>query len=408
MFPAESIKADFPILQRRFSFPSAKTNVLTYLDNAATSQKPQCVIQRIVDFYQSQNANVHRSIHYLGETATACLEESRTRVRRFIGAAQDAEIVFTHSCTEAINLVARAWGLKNLDSSSTILLTEMEHHSNLVPWQQLARQTGCRLEFVPVTPEGLLDLDRIDWKRSIRLVAATHMSNVLGTINDLPQIISRAHANGARVLVDGAQAAAHMPVDMQTLDCDFYAFSGHKMCGPTGVGVLYGKADLLEKMDPFLGGGNMIRKVGLNDSTWNDPPYKFEAGTPNIAGIVGFGEAIAYLQSIGLDRIQAHESDLTRYALERLESIEGIRLYGPHHGRGGIISFNLDGVHPHDVAQLVDREGVAIRAGHHCAQPLMHKLEVPATSRASFYLYNTRDDVDRLYDALIKAKEFFT
>jgi len=408
MFSAESIKADFPILQGQFPFPGAKTTSLTYLDNAATSQKPHCVIQRINHYYEGQNANVHRSIHYLGETATACLEESRRRVRAFIGAAQDAEIIFTHGCTEAINLVSRGWGLKHIDASSTILLTEMEHHSNLVPWQLLAERTGCRLEFIPVTPDGLLDLAHIQWKPSIKLVALTHMSNVLGTINDLPQIIAQAHANETLVLVDGAQGAAHLPVNVQTLDCDFYTFSGHKMCGPTGVGVLYGKMHLLEAMDPFLGGGNMIRKVALDRSTWNDLPSKFEAGTPNIAGIIGLGEAIDYLQGLGLDQIQAHETELTRYALDLLADIEGIHLYGPRHGRGGIISFNLDGVHPHDVAQLSDREGVAIRAGHHCAQPLMNKLKVPATARASFYLYNTREDIHQLHDALIKAKEFFS
>ena len=407
MFYAESIKADFPILQQKFPFPGAKTTSLTYLDNAATSQKPACVLKRIAHYYEHQNGNVHRSIHYLGETATACLEESRKRVKNFIGAAKEEEIIFTHGCTEAINLVARAWGVKNLDSSATILLTEMEHHSNLVPWQQLARQTGCRLEFIPVTDEGLLDLERIDWRSSIKLVAVTHRSNVLGTINDLSQIIAQAHAHEALVLVDGAQAAAHMSVDVHDLDCDFYAFSGHKMCGPTGVGVLYGKANVLEEMDPFLGGGNMIRKVEAEESTWNDLPYKFEAGTPNIAGIIGLGEAIEYLQRLGLDRIRAHESELTRYALERLEEIEGIHLYGPPHSRGGIISFNLGGVHPHDVAQLADREGVAIRAGHHCAHLLLHKLNVPATARASFSLYNTRGDIDRLYDALLTANEFF-
>lgn len=408
MFSAESIKADFPILQRQFPFPGAKTTSLTYLDNAATSQKPNCVIKRISDYYESQNANVHRSIHYLGETATACLEESRKRVRKFIGAVNDEEIIFTHGCTEAINLVARGWGLKNLDAAATILLTEMEHHSNLVPWQQVAQRTGCRLEFIPVTPDGLLDLDRIRWKPSIKLVALTHMSNVLGTINNLAPVIARAHANEAVVMVDGAQAAAHMPVDVHSLDCDFYAFSGHKMCGPTGVGVLYGKAHLLEAMDPFLGGGNMIRKVALDGSTWNDIPYKFEAGTPHIAGIIGLDAAIDYLQKVGLDHIQAHEAELTRCALEMLEGIEGIDLYGPPSGRGGIISFNLEGVHPHDVAQLLDREGVAIRAGHHCAQPLMKMLKVPATARASFYLYNTRADIHRLYDALIKANQFFS
>jgi cysteine desulfurase/selenocysteine lyase len=408
MLSAESIKGDFPILQREFPFPGARTTELTYLDNAATSQKPDCVIQRVNHYYEAQNGNVHRAIHHLGETATACVEASRKRVRAFVGAAQETEIIFTHGCTEAINLVARAWGLKHIDASSTILLTEMEHHSNLVPWQQLAQRTGCRLEYIPVTPDGRLDLEQIQWKPSIKLVAVTHMSNVLGTINDLPHIIARAHANKTVVLVDGAQGAAHMPVQVQNLDCDFYTFSGHKMCGPTGVGVLYGKAHLLEAMDPFLGGGNMIRKVGLDRSTWNDLPYKFEAGTPNIAGIIGLGEAIDYLQRVGLDRIQAHENELTRYALGMLEGFKGIQLYGPRNSRGGIISFNLDGVHPHDVAQLADREGVAIRAGHHCAQPLMNKLAVPATARASFYLYNTRADIDRLYDALIKAKEFFS
>lgn len=408
MFSAESIKADFPILQRQFPFPGAKTTSLTYLDNAATSQKPHCVIQRINHYYEGQNANVHRSIHFLGETATACFEESRKRVRTFIGAASDAEIIFTPGCTEAINLVARAWGLKNIDASSTILLTEMEHHSNLVPWQLLAKRTGCRLEFIPVTPEGFLNLDHIQWKPSIKLVALSHMSNVLGTINDLQQIIAQAHANETLVLVDGAQGAAHLPVNVQTLDCDFYTFSGHKMCGPTGVGVLYGKAHLLEAMDPFLGGGNMIRKVALDGSTWNDLPYKFEAGTPNMAGVIGLGEAIDYLQRLGLDQIHAHETELTQYALDLLGDVEGIHLYGPRHSRGGIISFNLDGVHAHDVAQLLDREGVAIRAGHHCAQPLMNKLGVSATARASVYLYNTRADIHRLHDALIKANEFFS
>ena len=408
MFSAESIKADFPILQRQFPFGGGENSPLTYLDNAATSQKPQSVIKRITSYYESQNGNVHRSIHHLGEIATACLEDSRKRVRNFINAETEDEVIFTHGCTEAINLVARAWGSNSVDASSTILLTEMEHHSNLVPWQQLSLLTGCRLEFIPVTAEGLLDLDHVHWNPSIKLVAVTHMSNVLGTVNDLQRIIAMAHANETLVLVDGAQGAAHMSVDVQTLDCDFYTFSGHKMCGPTGVGVLYGKAHLLEAMDPFLGGGNMIRKVRLDGTTWNDLPYKFEAGTPNIAGIIGLGEAIDYLQRIGLDQIYAHETELTQYALELLADIKGIDIYGPSHNRGGIISFNLDGVHPHDVAQLLDREGVAIRAGHHCAQPLMNKLKVAATARASFYLYNTRADIHRLYDALIKAKEFFS
>ncbi len=401
---AEKIRQDFPILQQQ-----VHGKRLVYLDNAATSQKPLAVIEAMRAYYAEYNANVHRAIHALGEKATEAYEEARKKVARFIGAESEKEIVFTKNASEAINLVAYSW-LNRLAPGDEVLITPMEHHSNLVPWQQLARRTGARLRYFNLTSDGRLDLSNVDEliNPKTQIVAFTHVSNVLGTVNPVREIVERAHAHGAIVLVDGAQSVPHMPVDVQSLGCDFLAFSGHKMCGPTGIGVLYGKAELLHEMDPFLYGGEMISKVSLEESTWNSIPHKFEAGTPNIAGAIGLGAAIDYLESIGMEAIQAHEQELTRYCVERLRAeLPGVTIYGPEDERTGLVCFNLANVHPHDLAQVLDQEGVAIRAGHHCAQPLMKWLGVSSTARASFYIYNTPEDVDVFIAALKKSEEFF-
>ncbi|MDP3723915.1 MAG: cysteine desulfurase [Candidatus Omnitrophota bacterium] len=401
------IRADFPILSR-----TVHGKPLVYLDNAATTQKPRQVIDALVRYYSHYNANIHRGIHTLAEEATAAYEAVRERTARFVQAPSSRGIVFTRNATEAINLFANAWGRSVLQPGDQILLTEMEHHSNLVPWQLLARATGATLAFLPVAPDGTLSLEELETLLTPRtkLVALTHMSNVLGTINPVSRIAERAHARGALVLVDAAQSAPHLPLDVQTLGCDALAFSSHKMLGPTGVGVLYAREELLETMEPFLGGGEMISDVQLTSSTWNDVPWKFEAGTPNIADVIAFGEALAYLERIGMDAIHAHEQALTAYAIEQLQDVDGVLLYGPSRQtaeRGGIISFNLEGLHPHDVGTALDAEGVAIRAGHHCAKPLMRRLGVVATARASFYLYNTQQEVDRLLEAIRAAQAFF-
>ncbi len=399
-------RADFPILQREVH-PGVP---LVYLDSTATAQKPEHVIAAMDRYYRRSNANVHRGIHALAEEATALYEAARDRVQHFINARTRKEVIFTRNASEAINLVAQTWGRRTIRSGDLIVLTEMEHHSNLVPWQMLAAETGARLEFIPVTDAGELDLAEFErlLARAPKLVALTHMSNVLGTINPVRAIAAQAHAAGALVLVDGAQSVPHFAVDVQALDVDFLAFSSHKMCGPTGIGVLWGRQSLLEAMPPFLGGGDMIKRVYLREFKTADLPYKFEAGTPAIAEAVGLGAAVEYLESIGLDAIAQHEHALTAYALERLEEVPGVTVYGPPaEKKGGVAAFTLDGVHPHDIAQVLDRHGVAVRAGHHCAMPLHDRFNLPASARASFYLYSTPADVDRLVDGLYQVKKLF-
>ena len=405
-FDVAKIRADFPILERQVR-PGVP---LVYLDSTATTQKPQLVISAMDDYYRQYNANIHRGIHALAEEATAAYESARQRVADFIGSPSARQVIFTRNTTESINLVALAWGRANLKAGDVIILTEMEHHSNLVPWQMLAAELGLRLEFIPVTPNGLLDLDAYRGLLALgpRLVSFTHMSNVLGTINPASDIIHQAHQVGALALVDAAQSVPHLPVDVQELGADFLAFSAHKMCGPTGVGVLYGRKEILEAMPPFLGGGDMIKRVHLRTFVPNELPHKFEAGTPAIAEAIGLGAAVDYLSAIGMPAIAGHEREIIAYALERLEEIPGVRVFGPQaRHKGGVAAFTLDGVHPHDVAQILDRDGIAVRAGHHCAMPLHEKFNLPATTRASFYLYNTPEEVDWLVKAIYKVKELF-
>jgi len=400
------IRQDFPILNREVR-PGVP---LVYLDSTATSQKPVAVLAAMDDFYRHSNANIHRGIHMLAEEATAMYEKGREQVANFIHAPAAKQVIFTRNASESLNLVAYTWGRANLKSGDVMLLTEMEHHSNLVPWQMLAAERGAKLAFIPVTDDGLLDLDiyRKLLEQNPKLVAFTHMSNVLGTITPAAEIIRLAHAAGAITVVDGAQSVPHMPVDVQSLDADFLAFSAHKMLGPTGIGMLYGKASLLEAMPPFLGGGDMIKAVHLESFTPNAIPHKFEAGTPAIAEAVGFGAAVAYLTGVGMEAVAAHEQEIIAYALERLEEIPGVRVLGPSADKkGGVAAFVLEGVHPHDVAQILDHYGVAVRAGHHCAQPLHEKFGLPATTRASFYLYNTRAEVDKLVEAIYGVKKIF-
>ena len=401
------LRADFPIFRQRIN-----DHRLTYLDSAATSQKPAAVLGVLDAFYRRSNANVHRRVYALGEAATAAYEGARTRLARFIGAASTKEIVFVRNTTEAINLVAASWGRSALRPGDRIVLTELEHHSNLVPWQMLAQERGLRLEFVPIDEYGRLELDVLDRLLLLepKLVALTHVSNALGTINPVAGIVRRAHRHGALVLIDGAQSVPHMPVDVQALDCDFLAFSGHKMLGPTGIGVLYGKRALLEHMPPFLTGGDMIREVQLRQSTWNDLPWKFEAGTPDIAGAVGLGAAVDYLSGLGMASVRRHETELVTRLLARLAELPDVTLYGPppDEARAGVVSFDVGGIHPHDVATILDRRGVAIRAGHHCCQPLMARLRVPATCRASLYIYSTDEDIDRLLEGLAEVRRVFS
>lgn len=405
-FDPEKIRADFPILSREVR--PGKT--LIYLDSTATSQKPIQVIEAMDRFYRMSNANIHRGIHTTAEEATAAYEAARQKVANFINATPVESVIFTRNTTESINLVAQTWGRVNLNPGDVILLTEMEHHSNLVPWQMLAAEKNLRLEFVPVTPSGQMDLDAY---RSLlmlhpRLVGFTHMSNVLGTINPAAEMIRLAHQAGALVLLDAAQSVPHIPVDVQALDADFFVFSAHKMCGPTGIGVLQGRIELLDSMPPFLGGGDMIKKVKLRSFIPNELPHKFEAGTPAIAEAVGLGAAVDYLSQIGMSAVAHHEHELIAYALERLEEVPGVRVFGPSaEHKGGVASFTFHGVHPHDVAQILDSEGVAVRAGHHCAMPLHEKFNLPATTRASFYLYNTVSEVDRMIEALYRVKQVF-
>lgn len=400
------IRNDFPILQRK----THDSVPLVYLDSTATSQKPQSVIEAMNEYYRRSNANIHRGVHTLAEEATAMYEEAREKIAKFINAASAKQIIYTRNATESINLVAYSWARANLKAGDLVILTEMEHHSNLVPWQMLQAERGIELDFIHVTEDGLLDLDSYKTllSRTPKLVAFTHMSNVLGTINPAADIIRMAHEVGAITMVDAAQSVPHLTVDVQALDADFLAFSAHKMCGPTGIGALYGKTELLESMPPFLGGGDMIKEVKLRSFRPNTLPHKFEAGTPAIAEAVGFGAAVGYLTKVGMDNIAAHEHEITEYALERLEEIPGVKLFGPSADKkGGVAAFTFDGVHPHDIAQILDRDGIAIRAGHHCAQPLHEKFGIPATSRASFYLYNTKEEVDLLVNGIYKVKELF-
>jgi len=400
------VRQDFPILER-----TVHGRPLVYLDNAATTQKPRAVIDALVRYYENYNANIHRGLHTLSEEATARYEEVRLKVAGFIGAPAPESIVFTRNTTESINLVAHAWGRKYLRAGDEIVLTVMEHHSNLIPWQLLARATGAKLRFVDIDDDGRLlwdDFERLVGPRT-RVVAVTHMSNVLGTINPVKEITELAHSRGALVVVDAAQSVPHLPVDVQVLDCDFMAFSAHKMLGPTGVGVLYARQGLLEEMDPFLGGGEMISRVLLEESTWNEVPWKYEAGTPNVADVIAFGAAIQYLQGLGMDAVRAHEKEITAYALEALAALPEVVAYGPRdpEARGGVVAFNLGDLHPHDVGTVLDRYGVAVRAGHHCAQPLMRRLGCVATARASFYVYNRLDEVDALVEGVREANRFF-
>ncbi len=407
MASADQVRALFPILGR-----SVGGRRLVYLDNAATTQKPLPVLQALTDFYEKHYSNVHRGIHALAEEATAMFEEARRKVARFVNAPSERGVVFTRNCTEAINLVAQAWGRASLREGDEVLLTLMEHHSNIVPWQLVAASTGARLRYAGIDGEGRLDLEDLASKLSARtrMVSLTHVSNVLGTVNPVAEVVRMAREVGALVLVDGAQAVAHLATDFQALGCDFYTFSGHKMFGPSGIGVLVARPELLEEMPPFLGGGEMISDVWLEGATWNEIPWKFEAGTPAIAEAVALGAAVDFLQGIGLERIAAHEEALIAAALSGLEEMEGVRVYGPRsvRDRTAVLSFNIEGVHPHDTGTLLDQEGIAVRAGHHCAKPLMRHLGVPATARASFAIYNTMEDVEDLVRAVEKARKFFT
>jgi cysteine desulfurase / selenocysteine lyase len=402
---AQAVRDEFPILDRRIN-----GKPLVYLDSAATSQKPAAVIEVMDDYYRRYNANPHRGVYTISEEATAAYEGARQRVASFINAASPKEVVFTRNTTEAINLVRYSWGRANLKTGDRLLLTEMEHHSNLVPWQLLAAEVGARLEFLQIDDQGLLRLEELEQKLDgVRLLAIVHQSNTLGTINPIQAIAQAAHRAGAMVLVDGAQAVPHMAVDVQELGADFYAFSGHKMCGPTGIGVLWARRALLEAMPPFLAGGDMIKRVRLNEASWNDLPWKFEAGTPSVAEGIGLGAAVDYLNQFGMDRVRDHERTLVDYALEKLQEVAGITIYGPRDSsvHGGAISFTLPEIHPHDLATLIDREGIAVRAGHHCTQPLMERLGVPATTRASFYIYNRPEEVDQLVTGIQKAVKVF-
>ncbi len=399
VFDQQRILLDFPILNREIK-PGKR---LVYLDSTATAQKPNSVIEAMNDYYRLYNANIHRGVHTLAEEATTLYEQSRVKVQKFINARSHKEIIYTRNATEAINLVAFTWGRKNLNPGDVVLLTEMEHHSNLVPWQMLAAEKNLRLEFIPVTEKGELELSTLPSLLELnpKLVAFTHMSNVLGTINPAKEIINKAHQVGALVLVDGAQSVPHFAVDVVDLAADFYVFSAHKMLGPTGIGVLYGKEALLNQMPPFLGGGDMIKKVQLRSFKPNDLPHKFEAGTPAIAEAVGLGAAVDYLTALGMDNVLAHEKELTSYGLEKIAPLEHLKIFGKDvANKGGVIAFEMDIAHPHDVAQILDMQGVAVRAGHHCAMPLHEKFNIPATTRASFYIYNTKEDVDKLVEGL--------
>jgi cysteine desulfurase/selenocysteine lyase len=402
MFDVNIIIQDFPILHQE-----CNGKPLTYLDSAASSQKPVAVIEAMNHYYREYNANVHRGVYQISEKASEAYEKARKKVGHFINARSWREVVFTRNATESINLVAFSWGQANISAGDVIITTEMEHHANLVPWQQLAARTGATVKYIPVNDQGYLDMAAFEAMLSsqVKLVAVTHMSNVLGTIPPVEDIIQKAHAVGALVLLDGAQAVPHMPIDVQALGCDFLAFSSHKMLGPTGIGILWARREILAEMPPFLTGGDMIKKVSLNGSDWNDLPWKFEAGTPAIAEAIGLGYAVDYLAGLGMHNVRQHEIELVTYALEKLNQVEGIRIYGPPNprGRGGAIAFTLGDIHAHDVSAVLDSEGIAVRAGHHCAMPLHDKFGLQATTRASFYIYNTPADVDHLADGLNKV-----
>jgi cysteine desulfurase/selenocysteine lyase len=404
----EKIRKDFPILKRKVM----DGKPLTYLDNAATTQKPLAVINAIQDYYMNYNSNIHRAVHQLAEEATKAYEDTRVKIAKFINASSTDEIIFTRNTTEAINLIAYSWGRANIKRGDKIVITEIEHHSNIVPWQILTQEKGAKLEYIGVDDDGYLKMQEYNKQLAsdkVKLVSVSQMSNVLGTITPVNDIIKMAHEKDIPVLIDGAQSVPHMPVDVQKMDCDFMAFSAHKMLGPTGVGVLYVKRDILEKMPPFMGGGDMIKEVHKYDTRYNDLPYKFEGGTPNIADVIGFSAAIDYLSKIGMDRVREHEIDITRYALDEISRIKGVTVYGPMNtkDRGGVVSFNIGDIHPHDLATIMNDHGVAIRSGHHCAQVLMERLDVSATSRASFYIYNTKEEVDIFIEALSDARRLF-
>ncbi|MEH7156606.1 cysteine desulfurase [Neobacillus drentensis] len=403
----KDIRAQFPILDQEVN-----GKPLVYLDSSATSQKPLQVIEAIEKYYREINSNVHRGVHTLGTKATDAYEGAREKVRKFINAKSTQEVIFTRGTTTSLNTVAASYAAANLKAGDEIVITYMEHHSNIIPWQQVARRTGAQLKYIPLKKDGTISLDdaRATITANTKIVSVMQVSNVLGVINPVKEIAQIAHENGAIMVVDGAQSAPHMKIDVQELDCDFLAFSGHKMCGPTGIGVLYGKKHLLENMEPIEFGGEMIDFVQLYESTWKELPWKFEGGTPIIAGAIGLGAAIDFLNEVGLDQIAEHEHKLAGYALEKMAAVEGMTIYGPLDAakRAGLITFNISDVHPHDVATVLDAEGIAVRAGHHCAQPLMRWLKASATARASFYLYNTEDDIDKLVEGLVKTKEYFS
>ncbi len=403
-FNPAALRADFPLLQT-----TVHGQPLVYLDNAATSQKPQAVLAALLRYYSNLNANIHRGIYQLSAAATAAYENAREKAAQFIQAPSAREIVFVRGSTEAINLVAASWGPAHVQAGDEIILSEMEHHSNIVPWQLLAQRTGARLRVLPITDAGELRLDELEnlFTPRTRLLAITHISNALGTVNPVKQIVSLAHARGVPVLVDGAQSAPHLPVNVRDIDCDFFVFSGHKMCGPTGIGVLWARGEILQAMEPYQGGGDMISSVTFEKSTWNETPHKFEAGTPNIAGAIGLGAAIDYLTGIGMEQIERYEHELLAYTREKLSAIGSLRLIGTAKDRAAVLSFVMDGVHPHDIGAIVDGEGVAIRTGHHCCQPVMDHFHIPATARVSLAFYNTRQDIDRLAAAIEKVKEVF-
>jgi cysteine desulfurase/selenocysteine lyase len=399
------LRADFPILDQK-----VHGHPLIYFDNAASSQKPRAVLDALRNYYERDNANVHRGIHELSNRATAAFEASRRRVAMFVNAPSADEIIFTRGTTEGINLVAESWGGKNIKAGDTILLTEMEHHSNIVPWQLLAERTGAKLAYLPVTgDEGLLDLSRLDQllTKGVKLFALTHISNTLGTVNPVAELCERSRKLGVTTLVDAAQSAGHRPLDVQEIGCDFLVFSGHKICGPTGIGVLWGRKEILEGMPPYQGGGEMILNVDFDKTTFKHPPHRFEAGTPDISGAIGLHAALDYLDAIGRENIFKHDQELAARAYEQLARLEGVRLFGPKTGRAGLVSFLLNDVHAHDVVTVADQRGVALRGGHHCNQPLMKKLGVPSTARASFYFYNTRDEVDRFIEVVREIQKFF-
>ena len=407
-YSLEEIRSHFPVLNRRVRDDKR----LVYLDNAATTQKPNQVIDAITDYYQNHNSNIHRAVHALAEESTEAFEVTRDKVAKFLNIQNREEIVFVKGTTEAINLVAYAWGRDNVQKGDVVITTEYEHHSNIVPWQLLTQDRGAELKYIDIDDNGELMLEQLDEYLAtgkVKLVAISHVSNVLGTITDVQKVIKKCKNAGAKILVDGAQAVPHMKVDITNLGCDFYAFSAHKMLGPTGVGVLWARKELLENMRPFQGGGDMIREVHKYETTWNDLPYKFEAGTPNVADVICFSAAIDYLVNIGIDNVRNHEIELTKYALEKMSKVKGLTIYGPKDPQkaSGVISFNFNDVHPHDVATIIDKNGVAIRSGHHCAQVLMEKLNVAATNRASFYIYTTKDEVDVLIDSLEQVAKVF-